>query len=106
VLQLVQQNGGLPGLLDKLRQGGLGQHVDSWVSTGNNLPVSGDQVSQALGPEVLGQLSGQLGIDPSQISHGLSQVLPDLVNKMTPDGQVPADHQNSLLGNLTSLLGS
>jgi uncharacterized protein YidB (DUF937 family) len=105
VMQLVQQHGGVGGLLEKLRQGGLGQHVDSWVSTGENLPVSGEQLSQALGPELLGQLGGQLGLDPAQLGHGLAQVLPDLVNKMTPDGQVPPDHENSLLASLTGLLG-
>jgi uncharacterized protein YidB (DUF937 family) len=105
VMQLVQQHGGLGGLLEKLRQGGLGQHVDSWVSTGNNLPVSGDQVSQALGPEVLRNLGGQLGLDPSQIAHALAQVLPDLVNQATPDGQVPPEADSSLLSSLTGLLG-
>jgi uncharacterized protein YidB (DUF937 family) len=95
-LQLIQQHGGLPGLLGKLEQGGLGAHAASWVSNGENLPVSGEQLGQALGQDTLNELGAKLGIDPATVGHGLSQLLPELVNKMTPGGQVPADHQSVL----------
>jgi uncharacterized protein YidB (DUF937 family) len=103
-LQMIQQQGGLPGLLDKFRQAGLGQHADSWVSTGSNLPVTGDQVAQALGPDTLSQLGSQLGIDPATVGTHLSQMLPSLVNQMTPDGTVPADHHDILADGLQAIL--
>lgn len=97
-LQLMQQNGGLSGILDRLKQSGLGGQVASWVSTGPNQPVSADQVGKALGPELLAQLAGQSGMDQGQVSQGLAEVLPQLVNQMTPDGQVP-ENQSSLIEN-------
>jgi uncharacterized protein YidB (DUF937 family) len=103
-LQLVQQNGGLPGLLEKFRQSGLGQHADSWVSTGANMPISPEQVSQALGPDVLSQIASRAGIDPAQLTHGLSQVLPGVVDQMTPGGVVPDNHQSVVLDGLAALL--
>jgi uncharacterized protein YidB (DUF937 family) len=103
-LQLIQQQGGLPALLGKLQQGGLGTQVASWVSTGENAPVSGQQLGQALGADALNQIGGQLGLDPSAVGQGLSQLLPDLINQMTPNGQVPADHQNVLEQGLSSFL--
>jgi uncharacterized protein YidB (DUF937 family) len=103
-LQLLQQSGGLTGLIERFRRAGLGNQVASWVSTGENLPVSGEQVHQALGPDVLNQLAGQLGMDPAQVSHGLAQVLPNLVNQMTPDGQVPDNHHDVISDALNALL--
>src|SRR5882757_2544762 len=103
-LQLMQNNGGLSGILDRFRQAGLGQHADSWVSTGQNMPVSGGQVSQALGPDLINQLAAKAGLDPNQVSHGLSEILPNLINQMTPNGQVPEDHHNMIADGLRSLL--
>jgi uncharacterized protein YidB (DUF937 family) len=105
LLQLMMQNGGVSGILDRLRQGGLGQHVDSWVSTGDNLPVSGQQVGEALGPDLLGQLASKLGVDPATASHSLAQTLPDIVNRLTPEGRVPDNHQDLIRDGLQQLLG-
>jgi uncharacterized protein YidB (DUF937 family) len=104
-LMLMQQNGGLQGIIERFRGAGLGKQVDSWVSTGDNVPVSGHEVSQALGPDLLEQLGGQTGLDPAQVSHGLAQVLPNLINHMTPDGQVPANHHDLISEGLQALLG-
>lgn len=92
--------GGLGGLIGVLTQGGLGQIASSWVGTGQNLPVSPDQISQALGGDgggvggILAQIAQQAGISSSEAASGLSQVLPGLVDKLTPNGQVP--EQSSL----------
>ena len=102
-LQLLQQSGGLNGILEKLRKSGFGQQADSWVSTGPNLQLTGPQVSQALGPDMLQQLAGQVGMDPQQLSEGLSQVLPEVVNEMTPAGQIPADNQDTITRALRNL---
>lgn len=104
-LNLIQQNGGLPGLLAKFQQAGLGQHVESWVSTGANLPISADQLHQVLGSGAIGQIASQLGLDHAQVSGGLAQLLPQLVNSLTPNGQVPDNHADLLSEGLALLAG-
>ena len=76
-LQVLQQNGGVGGLVDKLRASGLGQHANSWVGTGANLPIDADQIQDALGGGTLGQLAGKFGLSPEQASGGLAQLLPE-----------------------------
>lgn len=89
-MQLVNQYpGGLGGLVQAFRQGGLGEIVDSWVSTGQNLPVSGDQLSSVLGSDLLGTLAGQAGVAPQELSSGLAGLLPGLVDQLTPGGKLP-----------------
>jgi uncharacterized protein YidB (DUF937 family) len=82
--------GGLAGLVDQLKQKGLGEHVASWVGTGQNMPVSADQVQHALGADTIQQLAAKAGVSPEQTSGGLAHLLPQLIDKLTPDGNVPA----------------
>ncbi len=91
VLQLVNnpQTGGLEGLIRSFQQGGLGDIVNSWVAKGENLPVSGEQIEGALGGSLLQDLAAQLGVSPQQASGTLADVLPNLVDQMTPNGEVP-----------------
>jgi uncharacterized protein YidB (DUF937 family) len=103
VMAMVQQNGGLPAVLDKLRAGGLGQQADSWVGTGPNASVSADQLTQAFGNSGLGNLAAQLGTSNGQAGSILSQILPELVNQLTPNGQIPDNH-NDLLSQGLALL--
>jgi uncharacterized protein YidB (DUF937 family) len=100
------QGGGSPlqGLVNQLTQGGLGEAVQSWISTGQNLPVSAEQISSALGGANLAQLAQQFGIDPSQMASQLSQQLPGLVDQMTPQGQLPSGGLEDVLGSLSGLL--
>ena len=95
--------GGLGGLIGALTQGGLGQAASSWVGTGQNQPVSADQITQALGSgssssggvgSILAQLAQQAGMSHGDAASSLSQILPGLVDKLTPNGQVP--QQSSL----------
>jgi uncharacterized protein YidB (DUF937 family) len=88
--QAVQSAGGIDGLLDKLRAGGLGGAVDSWISTGGNQPVDAAQLGQALGPDTVNQLSAGSGIDVAQLLPMLASFLPQIVDMLTPDGQVPS----------------
>ncbi len=99
------QHGGLTGLVSQLQQGGLGDIVNSWVGTGQNLPVSGEQLHQALGQEggLLQQLTQGSGLSTQDIAGQLSHLLPGLVDKLTPGGQVPAS--SDLGGLLAGLLG-
>lgn len=82
------QEGGLAGLVAKFQQGGLGEQVASWIGTGANLPVSGEQIQAVLGGDVVGQLAEKAGISSDALSGGLAGVLPGLVDKLTPNGEV------------------
>ncbi|MDN3919941.1 YidB family protein [Roseateles violae] len=95
--------GGLGGLLQQLQAGGLGEQVQSWVSTGANQPVSGDQLSAALGMDVIGDLAQQAGVSQAEASHQLSRLLPEVVDRLSPQGQLP--HEDDLGGLLGQLLG-
>ena len=81
--------GGLGGLLNKLEQGGLGDVTKSWVGSGQNQPVSPGQLGPALGPSIIKMLSQKSGISEEDITKQLSQVLPGLVDKLTPSGRLP-----------------
>ncbi len=91
VMQLINnpQTGGLAGLVQTFQQGGLGDIVNSWVSSGQNLPISAEQIQAVLGGSSLQGLASQLGMSPEQASGSLSQLLPQLVDQMTPNGQLP-----------------
>jgi uncharacterized protein YidB (DUF937 family) len=103
-LGLIQQNGGLPGVISMFEQSGLGQHAQSWVGGGANLPISADQIKQVLGSGAVQQIASQLGMDHGQVAGGLAQMLPQLINSMTPNGQVPANHAD-LLSQALGMLG-
>ncbi len=91
VMQLVNnpQTGGLGGLVQSFQQGGLGEIVNSWVSTGANLPVSGEQLQSVLGGDLLGKLAAQLGTSPQAASGSLADLLPQVIDQLTPGGQLP-----------------
>jgi uncharacterized protein YidB (DUF937 family) len=93
-LQLLQQNGGLQGILAKLQQAGYGQQAQSWIGTGANLPIDPRIVQQVFGQGQLGQIAQQLGISPAQASDGVAQMLPQVVDQMTPAGQIPENHSD------------
>ncbi|KVG06947.1 hypothetical protein WJ24_22740 [Burkholderia vietnamiensis] len=102
------QPGGLNGLIEKFKAGGAGEVIGSWVGTGENQPISADTLQNVLGSDVVGSLASKVGIDPSQASSILAQVLPHVVNGATPNGEVPAGGQidtSNVLGTLTQLAG-
>ncbi len=108
VLSMVNnpETGGLAGLLQKFQQSGLGNVADSWVSTGQNLPISPDQLQNALGSGELGSLAEKLGMSTGDVSSQLADLLPGVVDKLTPNGQVPdMGSLGDLLGSLTKRLG-
>ncbi len=83
------QIGGLPGLVQKFQAAGLGGIVNSWIGTGQNEPVSPDQVQDALGNEHVDALANRTGIPADQLLALLAQHLPGLVDKLTPQGEIP-----------------
>ena len=103
----LQQEGGIDGLMAKLRDGGLGGQVDSWVSSGDNQPVQPEQLRQALGPDTVQRLSSGSGIDIMKLLPLLAAFLPQIVNMLTPDGKVPDGGLNQAAANtdLTGMLG-
>ena len=84
---------GLGGLLQQLQAGGLGRQADSWVGSGDNMPISADQLSSALGHDRLAEIAAQAGVSEDEASTGLAALLPDLVNRVTPQGEMPAPQQ-------------
>ena len=84
-----QQGGGLTGLVKQFAGNGLGDIVNSWVSTGQNLPITTQQIQQGLGASTIKELASKTGIAPEEITSHLTQILPKLVDKLTPDGKVP-----------------
>ena len=83
-------SGGLTGLVNLFNQKGLGDVVNSWVSTGRNLPISPEQIQNVLGSSQVQALAAKAGIDPAKASAAIAQLLPHLVDKATPNGQIPA----------------
>lgn len=104
-MSLIQQNGGLPGILDKFKQAGFADHVASWVGNGQNMSIDADAISKVLGNPAVAGLAQKLGVDPSQISGQLASALPQLINQLTPQGQVPENHGDLLQAGLKALLG-
>ena len=102
-LQLIQQNGGLPGIISKFEHGGMADQVGSWVSAGENMPITGGQLQEILGSGTIGQIAQQLGLSHGDASSGLAQVLPQIIDHLTPTGQVPADHGDTLTQALSML---
>jgi uncharacterized protein YidB (DUF937 family) len=83
------QSGGLQGLLGQLSQAGLGDAVKSWVGTGTNIPVSGDQIHAAIGGDQIAAIAQKFGLNPADVAGQLAQLLPHAVDQVTPDGQIP-----------------
>ena len=97
--------GGLGGLVEQLTRGGLGDVVQSWIARGQNMPVSGAQLESALGSDVLGRLGGQVGMNGGQLGDILAQALPGLIDRLTPDGQLPQGGGTGQGPDLGALLG-
>jgi uncharacterized protein YidB (DUF937 family) len=93
--------GGLAGLAEQFRNGGMGDVMNSWIGKGENLPIAPDQLGNVLGGDLLGKLTQQTGMGQGDLLGQLSQLLPQMVDKATPDGAVPSGG----LGDIGSLLG-
>lgn len=84
------ETGGLSGLLKTLQDSGLTEHAASWISTGQNLPVSADQIKNVLGSEQISQIASQMGVSEDHAAGGLASMLPQVIDKLTPGGEVPS----------------
>ena len=86
---LIEKRGGIQGIVDRFEKQGLGATVQSWVSTGPNQPVSPEQVHQTLVADATKELAGRAGLSPQDLARQLSVILPQVIDKLTPDGKVP-----------------
>ena len=91
---------GLGGLMNSLQNAGMGEQLKSWIGTGENMPISGDQLASALGSDKIADIASKLGMPDSDVSGGLASMLPQIIDKLSPNGQLPENHnmlQDSLL---------
>jgi uncharacterized protein YidB (DUF937 family) len=89
------QTGGLQGLIQMFNEKGLGDAMSSWISTGENQPVSGNQIQRVLGGNFIQQIAQQLGSPKAEVSGGLADLLPQIIDKLTPNGSLPESDQLS-----------
>ena len=90
VTSLIQQHGGVQGVVSQLESQGLGGVAKSWISNGPNQPISPEQVHQVFGSDMISQLAAKAGVNPQDLAAKLSQMLPTAIDKLTPAGTVPA----------------
>lgn len=96
------------GLVARFGQAGLAEQANSWVSAGQNLPVSAEQISQAFGGAGLGDMAALLGMSSDQLAGKVAELLPQVVDGLTPDGQLPSAEGTDMaqaLGSLSAILG-
>ncbi len=86
---LIQKHGGIQGIVDQFEKQGLGATVQSWIGNGPNQPITAEQIHQALGTEGLKDLAAKAGLSTQDLAARLSAILPQVIDKMTPDGKVP-----------------
>jgi uncharacterized protein YidB (DUF937 family) len=95
-MDMFNEHGGLSGLIEKFKEGGLGEQAASWVGKGENLPISPDQISSVLGSGAIAAMAAKFGLTPEMLSNQIAQHLPGMVDKMTPSGEVSTDSSNLL----------
>lgn len=102
-MEMFNNNGGLTGILDKFKEGGLGEQAASWVSKGENLSVTPEQISRVLGDSQITAMATKFGLTPEVLSSQIAQHLPGVIDKMTPGGEVTPD-SGGLLGTVLGML--
>lgn len=103
---MLSKPGALNNLTSAFQQNGLGDILQSWIGTGQNLPISGEQVQQVLGTGTLGEIAQKAGIGAPEAATKLSGLLPQVVDKISPDGKAPgANDLGGLLASVGKLLG-
>ena len=87
------QTGGLQGLVQSFKEKGLGDVVSSWISTGKNLPLSADQIKNVINSQQIQQIATKLGTSTDNATKNLAQYLPQVIDKLTPDGKLPESNE-------------
>lgn len=102
-MDLFNQHGGLEGVIKKFKASGLTEQVESWISQGENLSVSAEQILQVLGSQTIANIAARLSMDADDISSKIAEYLPQLIDKMTPNGKVDAN-ANSVMSAILSMM--
>ena len=102
-MRWVQNNGGMNAVLERFHQKGLGAQAKSWMSTGANQPIDEQSVQQVVGADELRQMAQRLGVPEQQVAQAFAEIMPQMVDKITPDGQVPP-HADAVLDESTRTL--
>ncbi len=87
-MSVLNQQGGVQGLMESLQQQGLGEHVASWVGTGENMPISAEQIQNVIGSDQLGAIAQQAGLSHGDAASGLAAMLPQVIDKLSPEGSM------------------
>jgi uncharacterized protein YidB (DUF937 family) len=104
-MSMVQKQGGLDGLLDKFDAGGLKDQAASWVGKGDNESISAEQLQGAIGEDGLEEVAGEMGVSKDEAGSAMSDIIPGLIDKLTPDGEVTGDQDDLLSKGLGMLKG-
>lgn len=102
VMQLLGRKDGLQNLVNQFDAKGLGDIIGSWISTGQNKSISADQIQNVFGSDALNGIASKLGLNVNDLSSQLSNLLPDVVDKLTPNGKIP---EGDILSQASDLLG-
>ena len=102
-MQWVQRNGGIGAVLDRVRQQGYGKQAASWVSTGPNQAIDPQAIGDVVGTDELSRLAEELHVPQQEVADGFAEILPEMVNQLTPDGQLPPDADQVFGGGLAEL---
>ncbi|HEX8818147.1 MAG TPA: YidB family protein [Terriglobales bacterium] len=107
VLEMINNHpGGVSGLIQAFHDKGMSEVVTSWVGSGQNLPVTAEQIQNVLGSDVVKQFAGKLGLSPDVATAHLSELLPGIIDKLSPNGQVAAPSSGNLVDMAKNMLGS
>ncbi len=106
VLQLLSKPGALQSILQQFQNAGFAEQAKSWVGTGQNMPISPQDLMKVFGQGQMQDWGKQLGVQPEQAASGLSSMLPEVINQLTPKGQVGQPSEiDALLGGLRKMIG-
>ena len=103
VMRWVQRNGGVGNVMQRVHQQGYGRHAASWIGTGENEPIGREAVQGLVDRQEIAQLSQQLGVGEDEVEEGFAEILPEMVNHLSPDGQLPEDADRVLDAGQSSL---
>lgn len=102
-MQWVQRNGGIGAVLERFRQKGLGEQANSWVSSGPNAPLRAEEVDEVVGGEEMSRLAHQLGVPEREVALGFADIFPEMVDQLSPEGQLPPEADEALDSGLSEL---
>ena len=102
-MEMLNQYGGLAGILEKFNASGFAEQAASWVAKGENMPLSAEQIVSTLGASTIAEMANKLNMTAEALSEQLAQKLPKVIDKLTPDGVV-SNNSASLLGSVLGML--